>query len=64
MQAKTETDRLLTVDEAAERLGCSVSTVRREIRNGALESVRIGPAKKLVRITDKAIRTYQALRSA
>ncbi len=35
-------DRLLTVREAAKRLGVSTSTVKRRIRDGSLPAVRIG----------------------
>lgn len=34
-------DRLLTISELAERLGVSVSTIRRLIRDGAIPAVRI-----------------------
>ena len=38
------TPRLLRLDEAAKRVPCSVSTLRRRIHEGALPAVRIGPS--------------------
>ena len=48
-------DKLLTVDEAAERLQTSVSTVRREIDRGHLRAVPVGLSP---RITPEAIEEY------
>src|SRR5439155_22251079 len=36
------TGRLLTLDQAAERLGCSTRTLRRRIRDGSLPAFRDG----------------------
>jgi len=63
MNKPARDERMLTVREIAERLNCSQKTVRREIATGALSSVRIGPAKRLVRVTELALRAYQALRN-
>lgn len=38
--------RLLRLDEAARRVPCSVSTLRRRIREGSLPAVRIGPTER------------------
>ena len=56
-------DRLLTVDDVAERLGISSKTVRREIGSGALESVRIGPAGRLIRVSETALAVYLVARN-
>jgi excisionase family DNA binding protein len=47
--------RLLTVTEAAEVLRCSVATVKRRIRTGALPTYRDG---RLVRIREDDLRRY------
>jgi len=44
MVAKTTTDNLLTVAQAAERLAVSPVTVRRLLDDGSLRRVRIGRA--------------------
>jgi excisionase family DNA binding protein len=51
---------LLTVDQAAERLGCSTATVRRRIASGALPVFRDGP--QFVRIREDDLRRYIAER--
>jgi excisionase family DNA binding protein len=51
------TDRLLTLTEVAERLGCSPKTVRRRIDEGALSIFRDG---RLVRVTEADLRRYIA----
>ena len=38
----TDADKLLAIDEVAERLNVSVSTVRRLVRDGALPAYRVG----------------------
>ncbi len=48
---------MLTVDEVAAWLGCSVGTVRRMIHAGTLARVKVGrldrvPKKELVRVRD------------
>lgn len=55
-------ERLHTIREVAEHVGISERTVRREIARGALETVRVGPALRLVRISGRAIRLYLAER--
>ena len=64
MSTQTSQTDLLTVDDVARRLNCSPKTLRREIQSGALDCVRIGPARRLVRISEKALRVYLALRDA
>lgn len=39
-----QTTRLLTLTEASRTVPCSVSTLRRRIREGTLPAVRIGPS--------------------
>jgi excisionase family DNA binding protein len=48
---------LLTLGEAAERLGCSTTTVRRRIREGALPVFRDG---RLLRVRDGDLERYIA----
>ena len=43
---------LLTIEQTAQRLGCSKNTVRAVIRKGDLPAVRIGPRMVRVRETD------------
>ncbi|MEM1300105.1 MAG: helix-turn-helix domain-containing protein [Pseudomonadota bacterium] len=63
MPMNQKTDRLLTVAEVAERLGISPKTVRREIASGALESVRVGPAERLIRVSEKGLAVHLAARN-
>lgn len=49
-------DALLTYDQAAERMGCSTSTVRRLVRDGELLAVR--PRPNIVRIPQAALDAY------
>lgn len=49
---------LLTVRDIAERLNCSPKTVRRMISRKELEAVRIGPAGRLVRVSEHALSSY------
>ncbi len=58
-----ETAMLLTVDDVAERLGVSSKTVRREIQAGALEYLRVGPAARLIRVSQTALAVYLATRN-
>ena len=51
-------DLLLTYGQAAERMGCSPSTVRRLVRDGALLAVR--PRPNIVRIPQAAVDAYLA----
>lgn len=54
-------NRLLTLNEAADRLAVSISTVRRAVNAGELKTVRIG---KIIRVRpadlDEYIRTHAA----
>ena len=60
MKKTAKPEALLTVSEVAERLNCSSKTVRRLIVTGDLEAVRIGPAGRLVRVSEQALRIYLA----
>lgn len=51
-------DALHTYDTAAERMGCSASTVRRLVRAGALPVVR--PMPNIVRLPESGIDAYLA----
>lgn len=51
--------RLFTLREAADELRCSVATVKRRIRTGALPAYRDG---RLVRIREDDLRRYVAER--
>ena len=64
MEKTAKVDALLTVDAVAARLTCSAKTVRRLIASGDLEAVRIGPAGRLVRVSEKALTIYLATRNA
>ena len=64
MSSHPNPEPLLSVTEVAERLNCSAKTVRRLIATGQLEAVRIGPANRLVRVSERAYRSYLALRNA
>ena len=61
--ALTKRDRLLTVDDVAERLQCSTKSVRRSISNSDIEAIRIGPARRSIRITETALAVYLATRN-
>lgn len=52
-------ERTLTVSEVAELDRCSEKTVRRAIAAGLLEATRIGPGKRLLRITPAAFLEYR-----
>ena len=56
----TNQDRLLTVDEAAERLGTGVRFVRRLIQERRIRYVKLG---KPVRIPESAVAAYVAERT-
>lgn len=64
MTTSPKGDRLMSVPEVADRLGVSAKTVRREIKSDALESVRIGPGGRLVRVSEKALAVYLVTRNA
>lgn len=53
-------DPLLTLDAAAEVLGCSRATVKRRIRSGALPAFRDG---RLVRVRESDLARYVAERT-
>lgn len=40
-------ERLLSVEDVAERLGCSIRTVRRWIADGSLDSVKVGGLRRV-----------------
>lgn len=63
MAKMTRTDAFLTVSAVAERLTCSTKTVRRLIERGDLDAVRIGPAGRLIRVSEKALAVYLATRN-
>jgi excisionase family DNA binding protein len=50
--------RLLTVSEAAARLGQSDQTVRRKIRSGMLPAVQLGGPRSAVRIDERDLETW------
>jgi excisionase family DNA binding protein len=50
---------MLTVKEVAELDRCSEKTVRRAIDDGLLDATRIGPGKRLLRITREALAQYR-----
>ena len=52
-------DELLTVKEIARLDRCSEKTVRRAIEAGHLQSIRIGPARRLLRIPRTAHDAYR-----
>lgn len=52
-------ERMLTVKEVAELDRCSEKTVRRAIDDELLEAMRIGPGKRLLRITREAHARYR-----
>jgi len=41
------TERLLSVEEIAERIGCSIRTVRRWVASGSLASVKVGGLRRV-----------------
>lgn len=55
------TGRLLTVEEAANLVGCSARTIRRRVAAGALPAFRDGG---LVRIPEAAFAAYVAARTS
>lgn len=50
---------LLTVRDVAELDNCSEKTVRRAIKFGLLQAIRVGPGGRLLRITHAAHRAYR-----
>lgn len=62
--APKKTDRprvLLTVKQVAELDQCSEKTVRRAIAAGLLESVRVGPGGRLLRVDPAEHAAYRAI---
>jgi excisionase family DNA binding protein len=58
---KTDQPRhLMTVKDVAEADNCSVKTVRRAIKAGLLEAIRVGPGGRLQRIDPAAHAAYRA----
>ncbi len=49
-------EKMLTPEDAAERLQVKVSTIRRWLRNGAMKGVKIG---QLWRISETTIEEYE-----
>ena len=52
-------DVLLTIAEVATLDQCSEKTVRRAIKAGLLQALRVGPGARLLRITKQAHETYR-----
>lgn len=58
---KTDLPRhLMTVKDVAEADNCSEKTVRRAIKAGLLEAIRVGPGGRLLRIDPAAHAAYRA----
>jgi excisionase family DNA binding protein len=57
-------ERILTVKEVAELDRCSEKTVRRAINDGLMDAMRIGPGKRLLRITREALAKYRGANHA
>lgn len=53
--------RLMTIKEVAEADNVSEKTVRRAIAAGLLAAIRVGPAKRSIRIHPDAHAAYRAL---
>jgi excisionase family DNA binding protein len=60
-QGKGRVSELLTLRQAADRLGCSTATIKRRVRVGSLPAFRDG---RLVRIREDDLRRYVAERVA
>lgn len=54
-------ERALTVKEIAVLDRCSEKTVRRAIRDGLLQTFRVGPGSRLLRISPQAHAAYRHL---
>jgi excisionase family DNA binding protein len=54
----TDSDRLLTVSEAAERLRLNPETIRRWLRDGRLDGVWLGSDKAGWRISERDLDTF------
>ena len=59
----TDSDRLLTVIEAAERLRLNPETIRRWLRDGRLSGVWLGSDKAGWRISERDLDTFVRNRS-
>lgn len=59
MTKANKTTALLTVRDVARLDNVSEKTVRRAIASGALEAIRIGPGKRLLRIHPEAHDAYR-----
>jgi excisionase family DNA binding protein len=53
-----DTDRLLTVEEAAERLRFSTETIRRMLRDGRLRGIRMGATRAGWRIAERDLAAF------
>jgi excisionase family DNA binding protein len=53
-----DTDRLLTVEEAAERLRFSTETIRRMLRDGRLRGIRMGSTRAGWRVTESDLAAF------
>jgi excisionase family DNA binding protein len=53
-----DTDRLLTVEEAAERLRFSTETIRRMLRDGRLRGIRMGERRAGWRIAERDLAAF------
>lgn len=56
----TDPGRLLTLDEAAAELQVSRRTVEREVKAGRIRVTKIGPSRRLVRVTERELKAYLA----
>lgn len=56
VEARMDGERVLTVDEVAERLRVTTEAVRRWLRSGKLKGVRIGSTKAGWRIPESEVR--------
>jgi len=59
---KSTDDRVWSVKEAAEYLGLSEKTVRREISAGGILAMRLGPGKRRIGIHRSEIHRYMMSR--
>jgi|GEM_PF-6058562 len=54
-------ENLLSIDQAAEKLGLSAFFVRRRIKDGSLESVKLG--RNTIRISEESLAAFVASRN-
>ncbi len=57
-QPPLDTRPAMTIAQAATRLACAVVTVRRLVRDGRIQSFRIGGAGGHIRISEQALQDY------